>query len=132
MQDIVFDAWPLMALFDNEPAAPDIEDIINHADIDGQQLTITVINLGEIWYNYARIFSESFADELMEKIKTLNFSITPVDWEIANIAARFKVGGGISYADCFSAALAKSRNAPLVTGDREFEQLENEIEIIWV
>jgi predicted nucleic acid-binding protein len=51
---------------------------------------------------------------------------------MTQIAARFKVAGGISYADCFAAALAKSKDAPLVTGDREFEQLKNEIEIIWV
>ena len=56
----------------------------------------------------------------------------PISWDLTKTAARFKVGGGISYADCFAAALSKSKNAPLVTGDREFEQLENEIEIIWV
>lgn len=132
MPDIVFDAWPIMALFDNEPAAPEVEDIINNADNKNQQLTLTVINLGEIWYNYVRIFSTSFADELVEKIKAMNFTIVPVNWEIARTAAQFKVRGGISYADCFAAALAKSKNAPLVTGDREFEQLENEIKIIWV
>ena len=37
----------------------------------------------------------------------------------------------ISYSDGFAAALAKFRNAELVTGDREFRQLGNEVQIHW-
>ncbi|NBC64382.1 MAG: PIN domain-containing protein [Bacteroidetes bacterium] len=132
MQDIVFDTWPLMALFDNEPSAPEVEKIITDSSRGDFKLSLSVINLGEIWYSYARIFSEPFADELRVKIKAMNFDIISVNWQMTQIAARFKVAGGISYADCFAAALAKSKDAPLVTGDREFEQLKDEIEIIWV
>ncbi len=54
------------------------------------------------------------------------------DIELTRIAARFKAKGGISYADCFAAALAKHNKATLLTGDHEFEQLEKEIEIVWL
>jgi len=33
----------------------------------------------------------------------------------------------MSYADCFAAALAKDRKAELVTGDKEFRQVEGEV-----
>src|SRR5260221_131730 len=36
----------------------------------------------------------------------------------------------MSYADCFAAALAKTRNAELVTGDREFKVVESELKSI--
>lgn len=38
----------------------------------------------------------------------------------------------MSYADCFAAALAKENRAELLTGDKEFEQLEGEIKIAWL
>jgi predicted nucleic acid-binding protein len=38
----------------------------------------------------------------------------------------------ISCADCFAAALAKTRKAELVTGVPEFKQVEGEIKIGWL
>jgi predicted nucleic acid-binding protein len=39
----------------------------------------------------------------------------------------------MSYADCFAAALAKITNAELVTGDREFKAVENDLKKIrWI
>jgi predicted nucleic acid-binding protein len=38
----------------------------------------------------------------------------------------------MSYADCFAAALAKIKNAELVTGDREFKQLARDVKIHWL
>ena len=36
------------------------------------------------------------------------------------------------YADYFAAALAKLRKAELVTGDKEFKQVEGEVKILWI
>jgi len=36
----------------------------------------------------------------------------------------------LSYADCFAAALAKIRDAELVTGDRDFKAVENDLKRI--
>jgi len=129
---IVFDSWALIAFFDDEPPAEKIEQIISDAINRNQQLLISVINLGEIWYSYSRAQSETLADEVILHIRSLNFKIVQADWELTKIAARFKVAGGMSYADCFAAALAKQNGSKLVTGDREFERVENEIEIVWV
>jgi len=38
----------------------------------------------------------------------------------------------MSYADCFAAALAKLRKAELVTGDRDFKQVEGEVQVLWI
>lgn len=55
-----------------------------------------------------------------------------IDWPMVLQAAEFKSRHKISYADAFAAALAKQRNAELVTGDREFQALESEIQICWL
>ncbi len=58
--------------------------------------------------------------------------IVPADWELAYRAAQLKVRGNISYADCFAVALAKSKKAEVVTGDKEFRQVEGEVKVLWV
>lgn len=132
MKPIVFDSWPIVAFFDNEPSALKVEEVINRSLENNREMLISVINLGEIWYNYKRIYSEEFADELIQKIHSINIQAVNIDWKLARIAANFKSGGGISYADCFCAALAKQMDASLITGDKEFKRIEKDLDIIWV
>ena len=65
-------------------------------------------------------------------IDNLPIEVVPVDRGLARLAAGFKARGGLSYADAFAAALAKERNAGLLTGDPELKTLENEIKILWL
>lgn len=129
---MIFDSYALIAFFDDEPSAAEVEKLLADARQNGTKTSISVINAGEIWYNYARKFSEDFADEMIAKTREIKIEFIPVNWHVVQIAAQFKSRGGISYANCFAAALANTRNTPLVTGDPEFEQLKDEIEIIWV
>jgi hypothetical protein len=43
----------------------------------------------------------------------------------------YKLKDGLSYADCFAAALGKNLAAEVVTGDPEFQRLKGEIKIAW-
>jgi ribonuclease VapC len=54
------------------------------------------------------------------------------DQEITRLAAIIKATNKVSYADAFAAALANLKNASLVTGNPEFKQLENDINLIWI
>jgi len=47
-------------------------------------------------------------------------------------AARLKSRGGIAYADCFAAAVARLRNSELITGDPEFKRVEDVVKIRWI
>jgi len=65
----------------------------------------------------------------------LTIEIVGVDNEnldLARQAAIYRATRKLSYADAFAAALAKIRNAELVTGDYEFKQVEDEIKIDWL
>ncbi len=56
-----------------------------------------------------------------------------VNRELAEIAAELKASYRLSLGDAYCAALAKQMKAVLVTGDREFEPLENQFKkIVWV
>ena len=66
--------------------------------------------------------------------KAIPIEIVRADLGLARQAALFKSGKKISYADCFAAALAlaKLRKAELVTGDRDFKQVEGEVQVLWI
>ena len=132
MASKVLDSYALMAFFEDEPGADLVRDLILKAEENKVSLLISVVNLGEVWYSIARTNSPELADQYIGEVKGMAIEIVDVDWTLTRQAANFKVNGNISYGDCFAAALAKSRRAELVTGDKEFKLLDGEIKISWL
>lgn len=58
--------------------------------------------------------------------------IVGVDRALTREAARLKARRGVSFADCFAAASARTRKAELITGDREFRRLEAGVKLAWL
>ena len=128
----VLDSWALLAFLEDEPAAGKVEELIAQANEAQGRLFISGINLGEIWYSLARSRSEHAADQAIAEITNLGVKGVDPDWPMIRVAASFKARFRLAYADCFAAALGKLHRCPVVTGDPEFKQLENEIQILWV
>ena len=128
----VLDSYALMAFFEDEPGADFVRGLIHKSVESDTTLVMSVVNLGEVWYTIARNNSPELADQYVHEIKGMGIEIVDADWTLTRQAAAFKCSGGISYADCFAAALAKLRKAELVTGDKEFKSLEGEIKISWL
>ena len=128
----VFDAYAVMAFFENEKGADFIRELIQKAEEGGVELLMSVVNLGEVWYAIAREYTPNRADGCIQEIEGMAIEIVDADWPQTHQAALFKANGNISYGDCFAAALAKARNAELITGDKEFRTLEKEIKIHWL
>jgi len=76
--------------------------------------------------------SEPEANQAVESLLNMGIEFESADWSLARTAGTFKSKHRMSYADCFAAALAKSRKAELVTGDKEFKQVEHEITVRWL
>ncbi len=91
-----------------------------------------MVNWGEVYYITLRETGQQGADEVAHLIATLPIHIVPADLELAKQAAIFKASKKMSYADCFAAALAKQRKVELVTGDKEFQQVQGEVKILWL
>jgi predicted nucleic acid-binding protein len=131
----VLDSWALIAFFEDEPAAEQVEKLLVKAESGAHKLLLSVINWGEIYYNTFREVSREAAEQKVKEIAGLPIEIIGVDAESLNLArqaATYKATRKLSYADAFAAALAKINNADLVTGDHEFKQVENEIKIDWL
>ena len=128
----VLDSWALLAFFKGETAAADVETLIQQAATGQTHLLLCVVNWGEIWYGMCRAGGLAAAESAVEDLAQLPVEIVVADIPLTKQAAFYKAGHKISYADAFAAALAKAKNAELVTGDREFKTLEKEIKINWL
>jgi len=129
---IVLDSWAIMAYLEDEPSAERIADLISDAHDDGVPLLMSVVNAGEIWYIITRRTNAAEANRTIALLQQIGIKFVDANWLLTKIAAGYKVKGNISYADCFAAAVTKQSKATLVTGDREFKQLDDEISIVWL
>ena len=135
MATMVLDAHALMVLFNDEPGADEVERILLKAESGSPKLLMSVVNWGEIYYSILRGASQEMAETKAHEIAGMQIELVPVDaddLELVRQAAAFKATRKMSYADCFAAALARIKNAELVTGDREFKQLARDVKIRWL
>lgn len=130
----VLDSWALLAFFEDEPAAEEVENLLVKAEVGTHKLLLGVVNWAEIYYATMRKVSQDVAEQKAREIAGLSIEIVPVDADLRLVlqAAIYKATKKLSLADAFAAALAKVRNAELITGDADFKQLEGEIKIGWL
>jgi uncharacterized protein len=131
----VLDSWALIAFFEDEPAAEQVEQHLVKAEAGNHKLLLSVVNWGEIYYNTMREVSPEAAEQTAREMAGLTIEIVGVEdknLELVRQAAIYKATRKLSYADAFAAALTKIRNAELVTGAREFKGVEDEIKIGWL
>ena len=130
----VLDSWALIAFFEDEPAADEVEKLLVKGEAGTHKLLLSVVNWGEIYYNTMRNVSQESAEQKAREIAGLTIELVPAetDLHLVRQAAIYKATKKLSYADAFAAALAKLRNAELVTGDNDFKAVEDEIKIGWL
>lgn len=128
----VLDSYALLNFLENEPGADKVGELIKQAAEHEKPLLMSVINWGEVYYIISRVAGREQAEEIIKTIDTLPIEIIPADRDITRAAAEFKANRKMSYADCFAAALAKIKKAEVITGDKEFKQVEDTVKIVWL
>jgi ribonuclease VapC len=128
----VLDTHALMVYLEKGPGYEKVRDILATASESGKLCLMTQVNWGEIFYQAYRARGSRQADHVMDVVATFPIELIEIDGNLARQAAIYKATKKMSYADCFSAALAKLKKAELVTGDKEFKEVANEIRIDWL
>ena len=128
----VLDTYSLIAYFEGEAGKDKMIEIFRAARDSGPLLLLSVVNWGEVFYITLREAGRERADHVAHLISTLPIQVISADLDLTKQAAEFKATRKMSYADCFAAALAKLRKAELVTGDKEFRQVEKDVRISWL
>jgi ribonuclease VapC len=130
MPGSVLDSFALIAYLRDEPGADKVEDLLRKAAARHAPLHMTEVNYAEVQYIIIRKNGLTGWKAAAASLVSLPITFHPVARELADIAARLKASYRISLADAFAAALAKTQNAELVTGDREFKVVEKELKKI--
>lgn len=95
--------------------------LVDQAQRGVARLSMSAINLGEVFYILLRHMDEPAARQRIEALRRI-VSIIEVDSARALEAAAIEHRHKLGYADSFAAALAMERGAMLVSADPEFER----------
>lgn len=131
-QRYVLDSCALINFFQKSKGWQKVEDLLYEASQGKCTLFMSIINLGEVFYIRIREAGELQAHQLLQVIASFPIQMIDVNYDLMLSASRMKAKGGISYADCFAAAIAKKEKAIVVTTDTEFKVLEPDIKIMWL
>ena len=132
MKTTVLDASALLAMFFGEPGMEMVRDLFHKAADADQPLLIAAINWAEVLYKLERKQGSAGLKTALHFGQTMPLTVEPLDRDLAESAAHLKCLHNLGLADAFAAALAKHKNAELVTADMEFKSVEKEIRISWL
>lgn len=132
MKRIVLDSSALIAYFEAEKSGEAVAEKLGQAAEGKLHLFLSLVNWGEVYYVTLRSYDKPHAEKVIDALQNMPVEVVPADREITKMAAKYKARGGMSYSDCFAAALAKKLTAELMTTDSDFKNMEKEIKVIWL
>jgi predicted nucleic acid-binding protein len=124
MKEYVLDANAVLRYFaiSDGQGGEKVRGLFEQAERSQAQLSMSVINLGEVFYILLKRVGEQRA---LHYIQALQHAVTMVDADANRTirAATLKHQSKLGYADSFAAALALESRATLVSADPSFEKV---------
>ena len=132
MKNYVADSYCIITYFEKDKGYEKVIELFCKASNSEINLYINLINWGEVYYIILREQGFKMADLFENNFKKLPVEIESPDIALIKTASEYKAFNSLSYADCVAAATAKKYKGVLITGDKEFTQLEKEISVEWI
>ncbi|MGC9320550.1 MAG: type II toxin-antitoxin system VapC family toxin [Armatimonadota bacterium] len=128
----VLDSFAVLALLGNEQGSDEVAKVLREAQQGSARVLMNWVNVGEVAYIVQRRWGKEEVYLALGALEATEVEIVDVDRDLALKAAGIKAEHALAYADAFAAALAAREDAVLVTGDPEFEELQERIGILWL
>ena len=132
MKSAVLDSYAIIAFLERQPGYQEVAELFEECTAKDREVFICVVNWGEVIYHALRTGGEKKALLAEEIMHAIPMTVLDANREITMQAAKFKASHKMSYADCFAAALVMKKKCELVTGNKEFKQVEKEVKIRWM
>lgn len=132
MKQLVLDSYALLAYFEDEPGAENVQQFLEQAEEGRLGLLMSVVNWGEVYYSLRRTKGVSKAEDSLLIIEQFPIELIEVNREFMYKVAQLKGDHSIALGDCFAAALAIKHRCPVMTGDKEFEKLGKLLTVEWM
>ena len=129
-KNYLFDSNALLAFFQNEKGAETVCKLLE--ENERFHKFINIMNLGEILYTTLKRFGREKKIEIFSNLIGMNFDILPVDNSIILEAADLKGERALSFIDCIATIIAMKKKMIVVTGDKEFREVEDLVEVCWI
>jgi ribonuclease VapC len=127
----VLDSFAVLAYFHAEDGGERVLDLLNDAREAKAELTMSLINVGEVVYLMGRNRGRKIAESTLKDLHDLPINFYEASEERILAAAWIKSSYAISYADSFAVQLAQELKAILVTGDPEFKAVKD-LKVLWL
>lgn len=128
----VLDSFALIAYFQNEIGGLKVKTLLEKTLNSEIFIYMSIINVAEVYYITSRHMGDITARSLLDDIRRLPITIHSVTDDDIMHAAKLKAQYSASFCDAFAASLAHALQAPVITGDREFHEFEDIIQIEWL
>jgi ribonuclease VapC len=128
----VLDTYAIFSFLRRNPGGAWVRDLFRQARRGECELHTSRINLGEVAYWVEREEGEARMRHVLTRLLQLPFLPQDATWPRILAAAHVKAHHPVSYADAFAIALAQEMDASVVTGDPEFEHVEELIPVAWL
>lgn len=129
MRRFILDASAILRFTDREPGFERMRNLFEEAARQETDLLLSAVNWGEIVAAVLKR-SGSRAQQILDNLAALPWTIVPVDAVAAAAAGQCKARYGIPYADAFAASLTLSCSTgsaadppTLITADNDFRKL---------
>ena len=132
IKGLVLDSFALLAHFRQEERGIRVKEILFEAQQEKIKLFVSYINLAEVYYKTIREQGKRKAEEVIAAVRKLPIELVSASDDFVLKAAEIKAEYPIALGDCFAAALAVEKKAPILTGDPEFKKLEKLVKILWL
>ena len=131
----IFDACALIAYIKKEQGVHTIVDLLKQAEDGTANISMSIVNLLEVYYGFFQERKRVAAGVIMEEIYSLPVHIVDtITAPVFDMAGYLKASYSISLADAFAAATALTLPATLVSKDHEFVSLEKSenLSVLWI
>jgi len=128
----VLDSYALLAWLEDEVGAVVVSEILTACRDGTAQAWLSIINLGETLYITEREQGLPAAQKVVAVVDQLPVRVIDADRPRTFAAARIKARHPLSYADAFAVALGQEVGGSVVTGDPEFEKVEDLVPVVWL
>lgn len=128
----LLDSFALLAYLNDEVGGARVQEILALAENATCRLVMCLINLGEVLYITERECGLTMAQSVLALVESLPLEMLEVSHDLVLDAAHIKAHHALSYADAFAAAAAVRENAVVLTGDPEFETVEQMVKVEWL
>lgn len=132
MKTTVLDSYALLAYFEKEAGWDTVAQLLADAAAERCRLCGCVVNWGEVLYITERVYGADKAEEVEAILADLPIEWVDADRDLTRGGRPLQVDGGLAYADCFAAALARQTDGEVVTDDPEFENVSDRVDVRWL